>query len=181
MKMFMCGAILALVSVGFANAQGSSAPKDDMAAVSNTNWLFVQTADSVTSDGKTITLRGAAPQTIMFSDRPDRITGDASTKSFVAMWDKGKNSFQKDPPNATLSAVVKGKVQTAVVELMDPKLSGNDLTYTIKVLDGEVPQDGDTPSLFIDWWRAGPGWGWRRAWGPGWGCRRGPYGGLHCW
>jgi hypothetical protein len=41
------------------------------------------------------------------------------------------------------------------------KLNGDDLTYTIKVLGGEVPQAGETPSLFIDWWR----WGWRP--GPG--------------
>ena len=46
--------------------------------------LFVQTAASVTTDGKSITLKGVNPQTLMFTDRPERMTGDASTAKFVA-------------------------------------------------------------------------------------------------
>ncbi len=34
------------------------------------NWLFVQVADSVTVDATTITLKGVAPQTLMFSIVP---------------------------------------------------------------------------------------------------------------
>jgi len=168
-----------LVAASFLPAQAQGTSQGAAAEVENANWLFVQTADSLASDGKTITLNGASAQTIMFSDRPQRITGNASTQKFVEFWDKGKDSFQKDPPNATLTTIVDGKVQTAVVELTEPKLSGTSLTYTVKVLDGEVPKAGQNPSLFIDWWRGGWGWGPGPRWGVG--CRVGPYGGVHCW
>jgi hypothetical protein len=67
------------------------------------NWLFVQTADSVTYQGDTLTLQGISPQTVMFADRPERVTGDASTAKFVEFWTSEKSDFEKDPPNATLS------------------------------------------------------------------------------
>ena len=137
------------------------------------NWLFVQTADSITTDGKTITLKGVKPQTLMFTDRPERMTGDASTEKFVAFWKSGQGDFEKDPPNATISTVVDGKPELAVVELTNPQLSGDSLTYTIKVLGMEPPKAGQAASLFIDWWY-GPRWGWR-SWAGGY-CWRGPLG-----
>jgi hypothetical protein len=64
-----------------------------------------------------------------------------------------------------------------VIELTNPQLNGNNLTYKVKVLgDTPPPASSSAASLFIDWW----------AWHPGpppgpWGrCWRGPYGGLHC-
>ncbi|WP_342641653.1 hypothetical protein [Rhodoligotrophos ferricapiens] len=160
-------------------------PKSNVVEMPAANWLFVQSADSFSSDGKTLTLKGVSPQTIMFSDRPERMTGDALTAKFVEFWDKGKDSFQKDPPNASISTVVDGKNDIIVVELLNPRLDGDTLTYDIKPLSGELPQSGQQISLFIDWWY-GPGW--RHRWGWGWGpgpwaggaCWRGPYGGLHC-
>ncbi|MFG1412866.1 hypothetical protein V5G24_17295 [Xanthobacter sp. VTT E-85241] len=133
------------------------------------NWLFVQVADSVTISGNKMTLKGVAPQTVMFADRPERMTGDTATADFVKFWTVGKDSFQKDPPNATVSVTVDGKSDVSVVELTDPELTGDTLTYTIKVLSDTAPKSGESASLFIDWWVAGRG-----------GCYRGPYGGLHC-
>ncbi|OYW52389.1 MAG: hypothetical protein B7Z30_15840 [Rhizobiales bacterium 12-68-15] len=133
------------------------------------NWLFVQAADSVTVDGNKIVLKGVAPQTVMFTDRPERMTGDTTTAGFVKLWNDGKDSFQKDPPNATLSVTADGTTKAFVVELTDPSLSGDTLTYTYKVLGTEAPVSGQAASLFIDWWYAAPG-----------RCVRGPYGGLHC-
>jgi hypothetical protein len=149
------------------------------------NWLLVQTAASMTSDGKTLTLKGVAPQTLMFTDRPERAVADATTEGFIKHWNSGgKESFEKDPPNATLSTLIDGKPQLTVVELTNPVLKDNDLTYDIKVLGGEVPKSAEAPSLFIDWWY-GPGWGPGYRWGPpppfaGGGCWRGYWGHLHC-
>ncbi|TCT07568.1 hypothetical protein [Aquabacter spiritensis] len=155
-----------LMVAGIASIIGVSAQEKMPAA----NWLFVQAADSATVDGSKLVLKGVAPQTIMFADRPDRMTGDVATTSFVKLWTDGKDSFQKDPPNATLSVTgADGKSQVSVLELTDPVLSGDTLTYTIKVLSDAKPVSGQTASLFIDWWYAGPGHCWR-----------GPYGGLHC-
>lgn len=188
MKTISLLAAVALSILGTA-AQAQPVPdakSDTKIAMPAANWLFVQTADSVTFEGNTLTLKGVAPQTLMFTDRPERMTGDAATAKFVDYWTSGKSDFQKDPPNATLSVDVNGEAQLSVVELTDPKLNGDTLTYTVKVLGDKPPVSGKSASLFIDWWY-GPGWGPRHFWHPGpWGaygggaCWRGPYGGLHC-
>ncbi|WP_051356445.1 hypothetical protein [Azorhizobium doebereinerae] len=161
----------ALLVAGAAHAADGPAPdpKADI-AMPQANWLFVVTADSASIDGKTLTLKGVSPQIVMFSDRPERLTGDASTAGFISYWTGGKGDFQRDPPNATLSTTVNGKVVVAVVELTAPKLDGDTLTYSYRVLGDTKPEAGADASLFIDWW-VGAGGG---------GCWRGPYGGLHC-
>lgn len=159
------------------------------------NWLFVQTGQSFTSDGKTLKIRGVSPQTLMFSDRPERMTGDVLTPKFIEFWNQGKDDFQKDPPNATISTVIDGKTDLVVVELLNPRREADELVYDIKLLSGTMPAAGEQISIFIDWWY-GPGW--RRGWGWGPGvqvgiypppppppyaggrCWRGPYGHLHC-
>lgn len=175
MKAAFYGALLAAVcAIGGAQAQTAPAKPGNTEEMKPANWLFVQVADSVTVDDKTITLKGVAPQTVMFADRPERMTGDAPTASFVKFWTTGKDSFQKDPPNATLTVVVDGKSQVASVELTDPVINGDTLTYTYKLLGDEKPVSGTNASLFIDWWY-GPGPYWH-----GGGCWRGPWGHLHC-
>ena len=37
--------------------------------------MFVQTAEGITSDGTTLTLRGVTASTLYFSDRPQRVVG----------------------------------------------------------------------------------------------------------
>jgi len=183
----LASAVALAVALGAPAVRAADEPPAAEHPMPSANWLFVQVADSFTSDGKTLTLKGVAPQTLMFSDRPQRMTGDVKTAKFVAYWLEGKTDFEKDPPNATVSTVVDGKPSLTVVELKSPKLEGDTLTYEIKALDGELPAAGQEASLFIDWWY-GPGWGprWRPGWGPGpgpWpggGCRVGPWGGWHC-
>jgi len=185
-------ALLALLPWGAARAQPPAAPAPAPAeaqaeSMPAANWLFVQTGTAFSSDGKTLTLRGVGAQTLMFSDRPERMTGDAATAKFVDYWGKGRDDFEVDPPNATLSTVVNGKPTLAVVELRNPRLSGDALTYDIRTLSGKVPAAGQQASLFIDWWYGPAGygprpWGWGggpRPW-PGGRCWRGPYGHLHC-
>src|SRR5437763_4454176 len=103
--------------------------------------LFVQTAASMTSDGGTMTLLGLSPSTLYFADRPQREVGHMSTRQFVALWGEGDNSFAYDPPNAVLSFAEPSDrlPEDAVVVIQDPSLDGDELTYTIKVLDGTVP------------------------------------------
>ena len=64
---------------------------------------------------------------------------------------EGKDSFTKDPPNATLSAFNSdGQVTNVVVELKRPTLVGDKLTYDARVLQGKPPAKVDGASLFID-------------------------------
>ena len=41
-------------------------------------------------------------------------------------------------------------LQDAVVELRDPVLAGNDLSYQIEILEGTIPSSAGAASLFID-------------------------------
>ncbi|MGQ0445354.1 MAG: hypothetical protein ACT4O2_09580 [Beijerinckiaceae bacterium] len=189
MKAIILG-VAAIVAAAFPNigarAEQKTANEENAVPIPPDNWLFLQNADSMTSQVTTLTLQGVAPPTRMFTDRPERMTGDAPTAKFVSFWTSGKSDFEKDPPNATLSVNVDGQNHLSVVELIKPQLKEDTLTYTVKVLSDAPPPSGEAATLFIDWWY-GPGWGPRPFWGPGpwgrWGggaCWRGPWGGLHC-
>jgi hypothetical protein len=114
--------------------------------------LFVQTAAGMTSGRGTITLQGLSPSTLYFADRPQREVGHMLSGQFIANWAEGDNSFAKDPPNAVLSFAEPGDrtPEDAVVEIQDPHLDGDALTYRIKVLDGTVPAATGPCALFID-------------------------------
>jgi hypothetical protein len=115
--------------------------------------MFVQTAQGIESAGGTLTLRGVAPSTLYFSDRPKRVVGHMSTADFVDLWAIGDNSFEADPPNAVLSFLEPGGdvPEDVVVVLKQPNLDGaGDLAYAIEVLEGTVPAHAGPVTLFID-------------------------------
>jgi hypothetical protein len=114
--------------------------------------LYVQSAKGLVSDGVAFTLRGVSPSTLMFSDRPERIVGHLTNAQFVDGWGDGENSFLADPPNAVLSflAAEDDTPEDVVVTLMDPSLTGEDLTYNVEVLEGDLPLQTGPCSLFID-------------------------------
>ena len=107
-------------------------------------YLFVQTAHAVTSQGNRVTLHGIGPATLFFSDRPERIAGHGTTEEFVRDWNQGQDSFAKEPPNAVLSILSghDGDIEDVVVILKDPQLVGSELTYSVEVLDGKLPASG---------------------------------------
>ncbi len=114
------------------------------------DWLFVQNAKSITyAEGK-LTLKGVNPVTVMFTDRPVRAAEHMTTKDFIPFWSEGKDSFLKDPPNAALSFLEGDEMEDVVITIMDPELKGEDLIYSIKIIDGEMPASGTHASLFID-------------------------------
>jgi hypothetical protein len=117
-------------------------------ALGKVTLLFVQNAQGVSRDDGRMTLKGITPTTIFFSDRPQRIAGHMSTEEFVSLWSKGKDSFLADPPNATLSVFGEGKVSDVVVDLRNPRLTGQDFSYDVRVLDGTMPPQGGAGSLF---------------------------------
>jgi hypothetical protein len=116
----------------------------------NVDVLFVQNAKDVRfKDGKLV-LQGVNPVTVCFTDRPARLAGHMQTSKFVPFWSQGKDSFVKDNPNATLSVFSGDNVSDLVVELSNPQLSGNDLTYDARLLEGTLPASGGACALFID-------------------------------
>lgn len=115
--------------------------------------MFVQTAQGIDSAGGTLTLRGVTPSTLYFSDRPQRVVGHMSTADFVDMWAIGENSFEADPPNAVLAFLEPGAEvpDEAVVVLREPNIgAAGDLSYSIEVLEGSVPEHAGPVTLFID-------------------------------
>jgi hypothetical protein len=116
------------------------------------DFLFVQTAKTMSYDPATkkLTLNDVSPVTLFFSDRPERIAGNMTTEAFVPFWSKGKDSFLADPPNADLSILAGNTLEQVVVVLKDPVLEDDSLTYTIEVVDGNLPGSGNNVSVFID-------------------------------
>jgi hypothetical protein len=116
------------------------------------DFLFVQTANSMSFDKATnkLTLDGVSSTTLFFSDRPERIAGNMRTSAFVPFWSTGKDSFLKDPPNADVSILEGDRLRQVVVVLQAPELKSDALTYTVKVLQGDMPAKGADVSVFID-------------------------------
>ncbi len=111
-----------------------------------------------------LTLEGHAGGTVYFSDRPERVFGDAPTGKFL----DGLGFSPDNPPNAAIVTQSDQGEDVAVVELVDPvydEASGT-LTYGANVLDeyegdglthvaaqqqdASLPEQFDRASLFID-------------------------------
>jgi hypothetical protein len=125
--------------------------------------MFVQTAEDMKADDKTLRLVNVGKQTVFFSDRPERIAGHIAMPAYLEEWTAaaGKDNFSNDPPNATLSVYEPGGKENAlaVVEISHPVVEGNDLVYHYKLIEGPMPKSGGAIALFIDWIGVGGGVG----------------------
>lgn len=122
--------------------------------------LIVMNSRGATLQGDKLTLIGMAPSSIVFADRPVRLAGHEPTAMLLEDWGKGNDNFTKDPPNATISVFSKdgSSVKDAVVVLNTPKIEGDNLTFTVQVLEGDIAGADGPASLFIDIFGV-----WRRA------------------
>lgn len=125
------------------------------------SFMFVQTADNVVidQDAKTFRMVGVSPQTLYFSDRPNRLAGHIPMDAYLREWSEGPQDFDNDPPNATLSVYESDQDsnEIVVVELLDPAVEGEDLIYRYNIVEGEMPAGGGAAALFVD--KVGPGGG----------------------
>jgi hypothetical protein len=115
--------------------------------------LIVMNSSGVTLADNKLTLTGVAPNAIIFADRPTRAAGHALTVHLLEEWGSATDaSFAKDPPNATVSAFSKdGSVtKDAVVVLKSPSLQGDQLTFEVQVLEGDLKGADGPASVFID-------------------------------
>ncbi len=142
------------------------------AAAEPSEFLFVQSfaGGSIApvageNDLFTLTLDGANPQTVFFSDRPERVFGLATTAAFL----EGLGFSPDDPPNAALVVTTEnGDEDVLILELLDPvwdEASGT-LTYSVQMLadyeesglayaalqqtDYDVPETFGQGGLFVD-------------------------------
>jgi hypothetical protein len=133
---------------GVAAAAGAPAVKQKV------ELLLVQNSRGVAidKDKRTLTLKGVSPTTLFFSDRPVRMAGHYNKEDYLKMWTDGKDSFDADPPNATLSVFEEGQddLLDVVVKLQNPRYQGDDLIYDITLIEGKLPKVSGPSSLFID-------------------------------
>lgn len=123
------------------------------------DWLIVLNARGAKLAGQTLTLEGAQPSAILFSDRPVRSAGHMPTAEVVDLWKTG--SFARVPPNATVSAFAKdgNSVSDAVVVLKKARAEGDRLVFEVDVLEGELGKADGPAAVFIDtiWFGVGGG------------------------
>jgi hypothetical protein len=114
--------------------------------------MFVQTAREMIAGEGTVRFRGLSPATLFFSDRPEHVVGHLTTRQFVELWGEGENSFAEDPPNAVISFLEHEDAtpEDAIVVLGDPKLEGDEITYSVVLLEGNIPPRSESCSVFID-------------------------------
>ena len=119
--------------------------------------LFVQMAQKIDykktdAASGVMTLYDVPTQTMFFTDRPNRVVGNVPTSAFVTRWttDKGPNGFATNPPNAAVTVFQSDGAKTAIVELHNPRLDGNKLSYDVKVLQGISSTQPAEGVVFID-------------------------------
>ena len=114
--------------------------------------LIVLNAEGAKLDGQVLTLDHVAPNAIVFADRPVRAAGHAQTQHVLEEWATGEGSFANDPPNATVSVLGKNgdDVRDAVVELKNPRMTGDQLTFDVRVLEGGLAGGDGPAAVFID-------------------------------
>lgn len=132
-------------------ARGGEAAADAKPGA-HADFLFVQTAKGMRFDppSSKLTLDGVSSVTTFFSDRPQRIAGNMRTADFVPFWGDGKNSFLSDPPNADISILEGARLHQIIAVLRDPALADDSLSYTVKLIKGDMPASGADVSVFID-------------------------------
>ena len=114
--------------------------------------LIVLNARGANLQGQQLTLVGVASNAIVFADRPVRSAGHVLTTHVLKEWGAGSDSFAKNPPNATVSVFSKdgASVRDAVVVLKTPTVSGEQLTFDVQVLEGELAGADGAAAVFID-------------------------------
>jgi hypothetical protein len=114
--------------------------------------LIVLNSRGVSLQGSKLVLTGVTPNAIIFADRPVRAAGHDLTTRVIEDWAKGHDNFANDPPNATVSGFTKDGtgVKDVVVVLKNPKLEGDQLTFDVDVLEGDLKGADGAASVFID-------------------------------
>jgi hypothetical protein len=144
-------ALVSMSSIVYASQEGDA--KSDLPAAQSGNetqqeeaeekpvrYMFVQSAHSgsfVPVEGEmnyTLTLEGVSPQTIAFSDRPERVVAQVSMQKFL----DGLGFSPENPPNAAIEILEGNESQDVIVaKLFDPvyDAANHTLQYNVSVLE----------------------------------------------
>ena len=81
-------------------------------------------------------------------------SGD-STADFLEAWTNGPDSFQADPPNATLFGKTEGGEMATMVTIPNARKTDGGVAFDYVLLEGELQALWSDAALFIDgpcWW-----------------------------
>ncbi|MEM6582573.1 MAG: hypothetical protein AAF699_14945 [Pseudomonadota bacterium] len=116
--------------------------------------LYVMSMDSAELiDGQRLVLDGVNRKVIWFTDRPDRGSGVADVRIFIANWPAGTDSFEVDPPNAVIVGALKDGTEIELpLELTEPSWSDDSLVLSVLPLNEPLPNRLSLTNahLFID-------------------------------
>ena len=141
-----CATLVALIATGCSSgdaanggaeastsipSSASTDPPTGSESGQDSSWLFVMRAASGTTDGTTLTLSGVDEEVLAFTDRPDRDVNRTTASTLIASWDE---LFDGDPPNAAVTWVGGGRDFDAAVELSNPSMDGQLLSFSYTVL-----------------------------------------------
>lgn len=135
-----------LVVVGAA-AEDAAAPAGKGVAP---DLLFVQPVHQGSIADGVLTIENHQAPILFFMERPGRVTGVVTAQRFLALWNEGTDSFQKDPPNAVLTTADGEKLTSVVLELTSVAATPSGMRYGVKVLSGTPPAQFGSASLVID-------------------------------
>lgn len=160
-RLTVATAALLLLSLSAATAQQASAPPPHVPLQKTIGQakpevvpsLIVMNAAGAMLDGTTLTLKGIAPNSIVFADRPVRAAGHSLTSVLLDEWNPSyPDSFAADPPNATVSVFGDDDktIADVVVVLKTPRMQGDDLVFDVDLLEGDLAGLQGPAAVFID-------------------------------
>jgi hypothetical protein len=150
-------ALLATGVLVLAACADDSANGLDVSEQDDVQWLYVIDADAAVTTDSSLTLTALDQDAVAFSDRPVRQARRLPVQELVSGW--SAMGFVDDPPNAALAVTREGKQQTYVVELTEPQLDTDQLTFSYVRIDepGEpLPAELSSLAVFIDDAHDGP-------------------------
>src|SRR5499433_2715765 len=114
--------------------------------------LIVLNARGANLQGQQLTLVGVASNAIVFADRQVRAAGHVLTNHVLEEWGTRSDSLAKTPRNASDSVFSKdvASVRDVVVVLKTPTVSGEQVTFDVQVLEGELAGADGAAAVFID-------------------------------
>jgi hypothetical protein len=139
-----CILLAAALLVGCGGANGSESPPEPAVTGSideKGSDLFVLRGPAEVTDDR-IEVRTEVAE--WFNDRPKRNAGVAEAGQLVDNW--REYGFENDPPNAAAA----GEESDAEIELSQPEITDDGISFAYKSLRGEISSEDASMSLFID-------------------------------
>ncbi len=132
----MAGIGLMLALAACSGGETASPGVGDSDEEDRVQWLYVLTATQVDIDGSTWTLRGVDPNVLTFSDHPAREARWEHLATLINDW--AVLGFESDPPNTSVTWTDGGRPSSTAVEIANPILNGDVLSFEVTGLSGDV-------------------------------------------